>query len=106
MAGEGHGDLVQDRFAEDAGAAEVAARLLGLARGQVAGPRLAMLRLAFGGQSEPLFRSLMGFLLWHLTGPVLTATPVFVTGDRMILRGKPCSIENSVIYGRGESGAG
>ena len=49
MTREGPCDLSQHRLADDAGAAEVAARLFGLARGQMAGPRLAMLRLARGG---------------------------------------------------------
>ena len=49
MAREGPRDLCQHRLADDAGAAQVAASLFRLARGQMAGPRLTMLRLAFGG---------------------------------------------------------
>ena len=71
MAGEGHGDLVENGFAENLRAAEVATRLLRLARSEVAGPGLAVLGLALGGQAKPLFRSLVCLLLWHFSGPRL-----------------------------------
>jgi hypothetical protein len=65
MACEGHRDLVQHGFAQDFGAAQVAACLLCLSRSQVARAGLTMFRLALGGQAKPLFRSLMCLLLWH-----------------------------------------
>ena len=71
MAGEGHGDLVEDGFADHLRAAEVAPRLLGLARSEVARPGLAMLGLALGGQSKPLFRSFVCLLLWHFSSSML-----------------------------------
>jgi hypothetical protein len=70
MPGEGPGDLFEDGAADDASAAQVAAGFLNLTAGQVAGACLAVLGLAAGGKSEPLFGSFMSLLLRHRFGPI------------------------------------
>ena len=86
MTGEGHRDLVEHGLAQNLRAAEVATRLLGLSRGQVAGAGLAVLGLSLGGQAEPLFGSFVGLLLWHFSGPMLAniALPLVVCGGFLI----------------------
>ena len=48
-----------------AGAAEIPLALLRHASLQVARARLAVFRMAFGGQAEPLFGAFVGLLLGH-----------------------------------------
>ena len=59
-------NLVQHRLIDDPRPPQIASRLMPFPRGQVARPRLAMLRLALRRQAEPLLRSLVRLLLWHL----------------------------------------
>jgi hypothetical protein len=63
-----------------------------------------MLRLALRGQAKPLFGSLMCLLLWHFSGPMLANIRFAAVKPATVSRfGKPCSIEDSVVFERGTS---
>ena len=66
IAAQCAGDLMKHGVADDLRASQVAAGLFGRAGGQVAGPRMAVLGLAAGGEAEPLLRSLVGLHLGHI----------------------------------------
>jgi hypothetical protein len=65
MSGERAGDLVQHRFAHYLCPAQIAAAFFRFSRGEVAGAGRTVLGFAAGGQPEPFFGSLVGFLLGH-----------------------------------------
>ena len=70
---QGPRDLFEHGTADDPRAAQVAAGLLDLPRGQVAGAGLTMLGLAAGGQTETFFGPFVGLLLRHGKRPVVLA---------------------------------
>jgi hypothetical protein len=64
-----------------------------------------MLRLALRGQAKPLLRSLVCLLLWHFSGPLLANIHFAADNMAAVSRfGKPCSIEDSVVFERGTAG--
>ena len=66
MPRQGPRNLVQHRLIDDPRSPQITPRFMCFPRGQMTRPRLAMLRLALRRQAEPLLRSLVRFLLWHL----------------------------------------